>query len=207
MLEARTFGPGPGGRRRDDGRRRAARLHDVRHARASVPGAVQRDANLLDGGAPFYATLCLRRRQVHRRRRHRAAVLCAAAGAERAPAIRSSTQQWRQAGWPELKRQIRRAVRHPHARRMVRAAGRDGRLLRARARHGRGAAPPAQCGARHVRRRDGVTQPAPAPRFSRTPGQVGSRRPASRPGCAPPCWPTGAGARPAIETLRRAGVV
>jgi hypothetical protein len=147
----RKIRQGPGGGRRHDGRRRAAGRDDVRPARLRRLERCAREANLLDGGAPFYdCYACADGKfiSIGAIEPQFYAALLALAGVE----IRNSRKQWRQADWPELKAQVRGAVRHPHARRMVRAAGRDGRLLRARARHGGGAAPSAQRGARHLRR-------------------------------------------------------
>ena len=68
-------------------------------------------------------------------------------------------------------------------------------------------AAPAQRRARHLRRAHGVVQPAPAPRFSRTPGEIQRppvvRRPAHRRGRSP----TGASTPTAIAKLRETGAI
>jgi alpha-methylacyl-CoA racemase len=151
-----------------------------------------RGTNLLDGGAPFYATYaCADGRfiAVGAIEPQFYAQLLALTGASD-PAF---ARQWDRDGWPALKDKFAalfatrtrdawcallegtdacfapvldmdEAPRHPHN--AARATFVDV---------------------------DGVTQPAPAPRFSRTPGQPDPWR--RRGGMAPPSWSTGAGRR------------
>ena len=165
----------------------------------------EREANLLDGGAPFYdCYACADGRfiSIGAIEPQFYAQLLELSGADD-PQFR---KQWRQAGWPELKRSFAalfatrtrdewctllegtdvcfapvldmdEAPRHPHN--AVRATFVE---------------------------RDGVTQPAPAPRFSRTPAELGAAP--SSPGqdgaAVLADWGWSAAS---VEALRRAGVV
>ncbi len=72
--------------------------------------------------------------------------------------------------------------------------------------HARGAPPPTQRGPRTFTTVEGVEQPAPAPRFSRTPGAIANPpRPAAPTPSAPS--PTGASRRDEIATLLADGVI
>ena len=136
----------------------------------------ERRDNLLDGGAPFYDTLRLRRRKVRRRGCHRAAVLRRPRGRAR-PAGRSVVSRWDRSTWPALRDEIagRLATRTRDdwvAAFVATDACVTPVLDFVEAQHHP-----------HLRERgtyvevDGVVQAAPAPRFSRTPNGPPRPRP------------------------------
>ena len=165
----------------------------------------EREANLLDGGAPFYdCYACADGKfiSIGAIEPQFYAQLLALTGVED-PQFR---KQWRQADWPELKRKF--ADLFATRRRAEWCALLEGTdvcfapvLDMAEApRHPHNAAR-----ATFVER-DGVTQPAPAPRFSRTPAELGPTP--SSPGQDGAAvlgdWGWSAAS---VEALRRAGVV
>ena len=124
------------------------------------------------------------RRQVRLDRLDRGASSTTSCSSSRDSKAERLPRQIDRKAWPEMKERVGRALPDQDARRMVRDHGRHRRLLRAGAEHGRGAPPSAQPAARHLRRAvDGVVQPAPAPRFSRTPGAI--QRPPASPASTP----------------------
>jgi alpha-methylacyl-CoA racemase len=165
----------------------------------------QREANLLDGGAPFYdCYACADGRMISigAIEPQFYAQLLELAGVDD-PQFR---KQWRQADWPELKRKF--AALFATRTRDAWCALLEGTdvcfapvLDMAEAPHH-----PHNAARATFIERDGVTQPAPAPRFSRTPADIGS--PPSAPGqdgaavLADWGW-SGA----SVEALQRAGVV
>jgi alpha-methylacyl-CoA racemase len=170
----------------------------------------EREANLLDGGAPFYdCYACADGRMIsigaiEPQFYAQLLELAGASGSEcEAPQFR---EQWRQADWPELKRRF--AALFAARTRDDWCALLEGTdvcfapvLDMAEAPHH-----PHNAARATFVERDGVTQPAPAPRFSRTPAEIGP--PPSKPGqdsaqvLAEWGW-SGA----SVEALRRAGVV
>jgi alpha-methylacyl-CoA racemase len=165
----------------------------------------EREANLLDGGAPFYdCYACADGKMISI-----GAIepqfytqLLELAGAED-PQFR---KQWRQADWPELKRKF--TALFATRTRDDWCALLEGTdvcfapvLDMAEAPHH-----PHNAARATFVERDGVTQPAPAPRFSRTPADIGS--PPSTPGqdstrvLADWGW-----SEASVEALQRAGVV
>jgi hypothetical protein len=130
--------------------------------------SLERGTNPLDSGAHYYDCLRVRRRRVDFRGGDRRTLL------RRASAIVGISpeeigKQRDQKNWARGKGAARASFQDEDARRVVQAPRRHRRVLRAGAQHGRGAAP------RALKARDtfievgGITQPAPAPRFSRTP--------------------------------------
>jgi alpha-methylacyl-CoA racemase len=165
----------------------------------------EREANLLDGGAPFYdCYACADGKfiSVGAIEPQFYAQLLALTGVED-PQFR---KQWRQADWPELKRKF--ADLFATRRRAEWCALLEGTdvcfapvLDMAEApRHPHNAAR-----ATFVER-DGVTQPAPAPRFSRTPAEIGTAPSAPGQDGAAVLGDWGWSAA-SVEALRRAGVV
>ena len=130
-----------------------------------------RAANIIDGGAPFYNIyrcadgLWL---AVGAIEPQFFAALVAGAGID-AVLARIAARRRAVAAAPGS---ARGAVRDPHAARVARAARTHRGLRRAGAVDARSAIPPAQRRTRSVHEIDGVVQPAPAPRFSRTPAAV-----------------------------------
>jgi alpha-methylacyl-CoA racemase len=170
----------------------------------------EREANLLDGGAPFYdCYACADGRMIsigaiEPQFYAQLLALTGASGSEcDDPQFR---KQWRQADWPELKRKF--AALFATRTRDDWCALLEGTdvcfapvLDMAEAPHH-----PHNAARATFVERDGVTQPAPAPRFSRTPADIGS--PPSRPGqdSAQVLQEWGwSGA--SVEALQRAGVV
>jgi alpha-methylacyl-CoA racemase len=164
-----------------------------------------REANLLDGGAPFYdCYACADGKfiSVGAIEPQFYAQLLALTGADDPPL----RKQWRQADWPELKRKF--AALFATRTRDEWCALLEGTdvcfapvLDMAEApRHPHNAAR-----ATFVER-DGVTQPAPAPRFSRTPGEIGSSPAAPGQDGAVVLEDWGWSAA-SVEALRRAGVL
>ena len=82
--------------------------------------------------------------------------------------------------WPAQKAQVAARVQAQDARRMVRATRRQRCVFRAGAQPGRSAAASAQKARGTFATVDGITQPSPAPRFSRTP--AAACRPVGEPG-------------------------
>ena len=117
-------GAGPGRRRRDGRRRRAADGDDLRHAR---PAAVERRARHQPARRPARTsttpTRCADGKYIVDRL-DRAAVLCRAAREAGARRTRTSRARWTSAQWPALKRPARRDLQDQDARRVVRAAWR-----------------------------------------------------------------------------------
>jgi alpha-methylacyl-CoA racemase len=164
-----------------------------------------REANLLDGGAPFYdCYACADGRMISigAIEPQFYAQLLALAGVED-PQFR---KQWRQADWPELKRKF--AALFATRTRDDWCALLEGTdvcfapvLDMAEAPHH-----PHNAARATFVERDGVTQPAPAPRFSRTPADIGSLP--SAPGQDGAAVLGDWGWSPAsVEALQRAGVV
>jgi alpha-methylacyl-CoA racemase len=165
----------------------------------------EREANLLDGGAPFYdCYACADGKMISigAIEPQFYAQLLELAGAED-PQFR---KQWRQADWPELKRKF--TALFATRTRDDWCALLEGTdvcfapvLDMAEAPHH-----PHNAARATFVERDGVTQPAPAPRFSRTPADIGS--PPSTPGqdsarvLADWGW-----SEASVEALQRAGVV
>jgi alpha-methylacyl-CoA racemase len=164
-----------------------------------------REANLLDGGAPFYDCYACadgKHISIGAIEPQFYARLLELAGAED-PQFR---KQWRQADWPELKHKF--AALFATRTRADWCALLEGTdvcfapvLDMAEAPHH-----PHNAARATFVERDGVTQPAPAPRFSRTPAEIGA--PASKPGQDSAQVLAGWGwSEASVEALRRAGVV
>jgi alpha-methylacyl-CoA racemase len=165
----------------------------------------QREANLLDGGAPFYdCYACADGRMISI-----GAIepqfyvqLLELTGGD-APEFR---KQWRQADWPELKRKF--AALFATRTREEWCALLEGTDVCFAPVLDMGEAPqhPHNAARATFVEREGVTQPAPAPRFSRTPADIGA--PPSSPGQDSAAvladWGWSAAS---VEALQRAGVV
>jgi alpha-methylacyl-CoA racemase len=165
----------------------------------------QREANLLDGGAPFYDCYACadgKAISIGAIEPQFYAQLLELAGVED-PQFR---KQWRQADWPELKRKFADLF-------ATRTRDEWCRLLEGTdvcfapvldmaeaPRHPHNAAR-----ATFVER-DGVTQPAPAPRFSRTPAEIGAgpSSPGQDSAAVLADWGWSAAS---VDALRRAGIV
>ena len=129
----------------------------------------RRGTNLLDGAAPFYDRLRDRRRPPPGRRRARAPVLRRAAGAGRPGRRRSCRAQLDRDGWPVLRERLAAQFRtRTRDEWCAILEGTDACVAPVLSLVEAPAHP-------HIRSRAtfvevaGVTQPAPAPRFSRTP--------------------------------------
>ena len=201
LLEAQRLGPGPGGRRGDDRRRRLADDRDLRPASRRACGPTSAASNLLDSGAPCYDVYETADGKCVSVGSHRAAVLRGAAGAQlgldRRPAGRSTTAS----GWPALRSASPRCS-SPKTRDEWCAAmeGTDVCFAPVLTMTKRPA--PAQRARGTFVDLDGVMQPAPAPRFSRTRPDPAARRP---PAASTPrrCSPTGASDRRDRRAARR----
>ena len=149
---------------------RIAGDHVLRHARRRHL-APQRGTNMTDSGSHFYDCLRVRRRPLDRGRADRGEVLRAAAAAARHRRRRASGRSCRRDHWKAAKARARpRRFKTRSARRMGHAARSTAmpasspvlRLVTRRPQHP------------HMKARgtfveiDGIVQPAPAPRFSRT---------------------------------------
>ena len=145
---------------------------------------------------PLLRGLRVRRREVPVGRRHRAAVLRRAARGTGLTDDPEFANQNDKAQWPRLKERAGRGDPHQDPRRVGRDLRRHRRLRRPDPLARRGAEPRrTPRPARPSSRRDGVVQPAPAPRFSRTVQATSSgrrRTPASTPTRSSPsgAWPT-----------------
>ena len=172
LLEAARSGQRPGGGRRDGGRRLAAR----RRCFAGLSG--RQDAGREERGDehPRYRRALVQRlrdqgRQVRLDRLDRDAVLRGAAA--NASALQDLRRQHDRKRWPEMQALFAKIFKIENARRVVQGVRRLGRLLRAGAVVVGGAARiRTMSRARASSRSANVEQPAPAPRFSRTPGAV-----------------------------------
>ena len=201
ILEARTSGPGPGGRCRDRGRRGFAddRAHWPARGRHEHGRPWNEPARF---GRTVLRSLRVRRRQVRVDRADRAQVLCAAAGA--IGAGRSRTEETRRISSTGLQR----SASSPRSSR--RRRGRSGRSC---SRVPTSASHPCWISNEahrhpHLQARKtfvevaGVMQPAPAPRFSRTPPDM--PRPPAEPSADALCgWLT----EEEIAALAAAGVL
>jgi alpha-methylacyl-CoA racemase len=165
----------------------------------------QREANLLDGGAPFYdCYACADGRMISigAIEPQFYAQLLELTGADD-PQFR---KQWRQADWPELKRKF--AALFATRTREEWCALLEGTDVCFAPVLDMAEAPqhPHNAARATFVEREGVTQPAPAPRFSRTPGDIGA--PPSSPGQDSAAvladWGWSAAS---VEALQRAGVV
>jgi alpha-methylacyl-CoA racemase len=204
MLEARTSGRGQvvDAAMTDGAALLGAMMYGLRaHGAWSAP----RGANLLDGGAPFYATYACADGKfiaVGAIEPQFYARLLALAGADD-PAF---ARQWRQDDWPALKEQFAALfATRTRADWCTLLEGTDACFapvldMDEAPRHAHNAARATFVDV------DGVTQPAPAPRFSRTPGQAGPAAAApGRDGAAILAdwgWPPDA-----IATLRRDNII
>ncbi len=176
-----ALGQGPGGRRRH-----GRRLGDADDDDLGVQGDghldEDRGTNMLDTGAHFYDTYETSDGLYRLDRLDRAAVLRRAAQPHRARGApgRQGTElphQMDRAHWGELKERPGRDLRHQDPRRVVRDHGGHRRLLRPRSHHERGgAASPQRRAGGPSSSIAGITQPAPSPRFSRTPGRSSAHR-------------------------------
>ena len=187
LLHARAHRRGPGGRRRDGRRHRAAHGAVLRRQRRWASGPTS--------GAPTCSTPA--------RRSTTSTAAPTARSSRSAPSSRSSSppcstcssstpaslpDQNDRARWPELRAALDLGHRRPAARRVARAGrGHATPASRRCSRCAQAAAPPAPPGpAARSSSADGVPQPAPAPRFSATPGRArppaGRARPAHRRG-------------------------
>jgi alpha-methylacyl-CoA racemase len=165
----------------------------------------EREANLLDGGAPFYDCYACadgKHISIGAIEPQFYAQLLELTGVDD-PQFR---KQWRQADWPELKRKF--AALFATRTRDDWCALLEGTdvcfapvLDMAEAPHH-----PHNAARATFVERDGVTQPAPAPRFSRTPADIGA--PASTPGQdSAEVLVDWGWSEASVEALRRAGVV
>ena len=166
----------------------------------------RRTDNIVDGGAPFYRLLRDGGRQICRGRSDRAALLrqlSSRAWDWRPPTCPTRTTASALAGDA---RAFRRSLPHADPRRMDRrAAGRDVCLAPALSIDEAAGHPHMRARGAHVAF-DGVTHPAPAPRFGLTPSTL--RRPAPRPGQDSRQALAEWGMTPAeIETLEAAGAM
>jgi alpha-methylacyl-CoA racemase len=165
----------------------------------------EREANLLDGGAPFYDCYACSDGKfisIGAIEPQFYSQLLALTGAQD-PQLR---KQWRQADWPELKRKFADLfATRTRAEWCTLLEGTDVCFapvldMAEAPRH------PHNAARGTFVERDGVTQPAPAPRFSRTGAEIGP--PASRPGrdgaAVLADWGWSAAS---VEALRRAGIV
>jgi alpha-methylacyl-CoA racemase len=165
----------------------------------------EREANLLDGGAPFYDCYACadgKHISIGAIEPQFYAQLLELTGVDD-PQFR---KQWRQADWPDLKRKF--AALFATRTRDDWCALLEGTdvcfapvLDMAEAPHH-----PHNAARATFVERDGVTQPAPAPRFSRTPADIGA--PASTPGQdSAEVLVDWGWSEASVEALRRAGVV
>ena len=199
---------GPGGRRRHGRRRRLPDGPDVRHVRArrleATSAASTCSTPARPGTTPTRPRTASGWRSAPSRQRFYAEFIERLGPDSRRPARRSTTAS----GWPELRRRFAEAIKPAHARRMGAHLRGQRRLRRARAVAGRGRAITRTTPrARTFVERDGVLQPAPAPRFSaaRRPRWALRRdraAPTARPSCA-----TGASRPAEIDALRSAGTI
>ena len=205
LFERAASGARPGGRRGDA--RRDGAVHG-----AVAGGPARRNVERRAGhqpprhGCALLRHLPLRRRGVRRRR-------CAGAAVLRPPARRARDRRRRTArprrsdAVGAVAPDVRRPLRHAHARRVGGALRGRRRLRHARAapRRGRPITPQITAGETIVAV-DGVPHPAPAPRLDRTPGAIACR--SSQPGEHTDEVLAAAGYEPAqIDALRADGVV
>ena len=156
-----------------------------------------RKDNLLDGGAPFYGTYACSDGKfvsVGPIEPQFYALLREKLGPVR-PGLRSPE---RQAGLAADAREACAGSRDAHARRMVCATRGHGCLRRADPHHGRGAQHPHLAARETFVTHEGIVQPAPAPRFSRTPSAIQA---GTAPLCARPPRSSRHGRRPAEASL------
>ena len=149
LLEARTIGPGPGGRRRHGRRGRLAHDHDLRLPPAGL-WTDERGVNILDTGAPFYEVYDTAdgKGSPSGPSSPTSTPSCSrllGLDAEELPAQNDREQ------WPAMKERFAAVFRHQDARRMGRGLRRDRRLWGAGPLPLGGAHPPPQRVPRHVR--------------------------------------------------------
>ena len=152
--------------------------------------ASQRGVNMLDTGAPLLRRVRVRRRRVRLDRVDRAAVLRRTAAADRArPTIPSSHGRWTERSGPPSRHACAEVFRTKTRDEWCDDHGAHRRVLRPGAAHGRGRRHPHNVARGTFVERGGLTQPAPAPRFSRTSASIEPparpRRPAHRRRCSP----------------------
>ena len=132
----------------------------------------QRESNFLDGGAHFYGVYecsCGRCISIGSIEPQFYALLRQQAGLSDA----GFDAQMDRDAWPALKQKLAEVFKTKIARRVVQHHGRHRRLLRAGPDHERRRPKHPHKAAREIFvTRHGVTQPAPAPRFSRTPSAI-----------------------------------
>ena len=175
LLEAQRSGTRPGGRRRDDRGRVAADDDVLGHARGASAGASARGDNVLDSGAPWYDTYETRDGKyiaVGAIEPKFYAELLQRLGL----AGEALPDQHDRAGWPALRERFAAVIR-TRTRDEWSAAfdGSDACVAPVLT------FPEALAHPHNVARRGhvsvgGIDQPAPAPRFSRTSGEVRARR-------------------------------
>ena len=169
-----------------------------------------RGGNILDGGAPFYATLRVRRRPLRRGRRARAPVLRRADDRARAAGRGHRRDQWDMARWPELRARLTEVFATRTRDEWAADLEPTEACVAAVLDMDEAADHPHNAARGTFVEAFGVRQPAPAPRFSRTPSATPTAPPApgrdtevltdgaSTPGGSRSCARPGSSTRPRL---------
>ena len=135
----------------------------------------ERGVNVLDTGAPYYNVYETKRRQMGVDRRHREAVLRGSAGPAR-PRRREAARPARRTGWPELAQRFAEAIRTKTRAEWEKIFEGSDACFAPVLSMGEVADYPHNAARNAFVSREGVVQPAPAPRFSRTVPEMGAPR-------------------------------